>query len=767
MALLRKNIWTLFILLFAGSLLFLLATSYYRWLDIRQTYQTEQENLVELVSNASHSLFVNQEIILDVLGSELTKDPEFLHTVKKMPLLDQLLELNPAIVGFGLATPDGRLTFISSNLDPERLPNLMEQEASRDSFKQALASDSMVLGRTYFMDALNEWLIPIRKAIRDEQGNVLAVMTAGLRIKGASRFFSNQIHMGSYNRVSLIRAHDYYPQYHSSDGEDMALVYTQPVKQEPIKRAIESMLRQSGMTLAALKETEGTVSFQIRTAGWKSIGVARFDNKYQLWTVSEVKLTKVYEDFFESFLYYLVFFIFGQLVIYRLFRLIDAAEEERRQSLIHQASHDPLTQLRNRSYLQMHRDEWLQNENSPEFSVLFVDMDHFKSVNDSFGHEFGDEVLKELANRLRAKTPDQATLIRQGGDEFLIFVHETDDKALLTIAKAIINALSRPYQVGGINFTLGASIGIAKYPLHGRDLDSLLRASDIAMYEAKKHKNSVRIFADEMQKGYLHKLVVEQELRKGLDNNELFMVYQPQIDSAGKLYGVEALVRWQNDQLGFIPPDQFITIAEASGLMPRLGDFVLRRSLIEMKQIQQETGLEFHVSINVSVRQFMQANFMSLLLDAIETSGLSQVFISLEITENLFIEDLDYILPLLQQIHDMGIQISMDDFGTGYSSLSMLRTLPVDELKIDKSFVDNILNDIAARKMIQNIIAIGKNYEMAVLAEGVETQEQADMLARFGCDRFQGYLYSRPLTPEDLREYLQNYIPRLPNKPVS
>lgn len=757
MALLRKNIWTLFILLFVGSLLFLLTISYYRWLNINESYRLKQESLVDLVSNASHSLFVNQEIILDILGSELIKDPDFINKVKTKPLLDQLLDLNPAIVGFGLATPQGKLTFISSNLNPSRLPNLLQQQASRESFQQALESNSMVLGRTYFMEALNEWVIPIRKAIRNEHGKVLAVMTAGLRIKGASRFFSNAIHMDQFNRVSLIRDLDGYPQYQSSEGAEMTLSYDYPVDPDVLRQVGASMRNASGASMATLKESEEMVGFRVSRSDWKTVGVAQFDKKYQLWTVSEVKQSKIYDDFLESFLSYLVFFVLGQIVVFRLFRVIDSAEEQRRQDLIFQASHDPLTRLPNRSYLLMHKEQWFGADKTAEFSVLFVDMDHFKSVNDSFGHEFGDEVLKELAARLRGMTPSEATLIRQGGDEFLVIVPETEDKVLLTMARGIISALSRPYQVEGINFTLGASIGIAKYPLHGVDLDSLLRASDIAMYEAKKHKNSVRIFAHEMQTGYLHKLVVEQQLRKGLDNNELFMVYQPQIDRSGKLYGVEALVRWQNEELGFVPPDQFISIAEASGLMPRLGEFVLRNSLQEVKQVQLDTGLEFHLSINVSVRQFMQANFMTLLLDAIEVSGLSKVFISLEITESLFIEDLDYILPLLQQIHDMGIQISMDDFGTGYSSLSMLRALPVDELKIDKSFVDNILNEDAARKMIQNIIAIGKNYEMAVLAEGVETQAQADLLARFGCDRFQGYLYAKPLKQDDLISFLRTY----------
>ena len=758
MALLRKNIWMLFILLFAGSLLFFVTLSYLRWQTVNEEHQVKQENLIRLVSHASHSLFTNQEIILDILGTELTKDPDFLLEVKKQPLLDHLLTLNPAIVGFGLARPDGKLTFISSNLDLGPLPNLLQQPESRASFLLALQSNRMVLGRTYYMEAAGEWLIPIRKAIRDKQGHTLGVMTAGLRINGASRLFNSALHMGEFNRVTLIRGQDAYPQLHSSEATDMQLDYEKAVGQGVLERAFYSMELETGLSIEQIKAQEIIAPFRVRLADWTSVGVARFDRKYNLWVVSEIKLKKIISEFFDTFGIYFLVFVIGQIIIYKLFKWIAVAEDQRRKDLVFQACHDAVTLLPNRTYLSMNKDKWLNSGDGEPFSVLFVDMDHFKSVNDSFGHEFGDEVLRELAKRLQASAPENATIIRQGGDEFLILSHETNDYSILLLARKIIDRLSKPYQIEGINFTLGASIGIAKYPLHGADLDSLLRASDIAMYEAKKHKNSARIFADEMQTDYLKKLVVEQELRKGIDNDELFMMYQPQINHQGHLYGVEALIRWQNETLGFVPPDKFISIAEASGLMPRLGEFILRRSLNEMKQVQEDMGLEFHVSVNISVRQFMQANFMALLLDAVDESGLSRVFISLEITESLFIEDLDYILPLLNQIHDLGIQISMDDFGTGYSSLSMLRALPVDELKIDKSFVDNILNDDAARKMIQNIIAIGKNYEMAILAEGVETQAQADLLTQFGCDRFQGYLYSRPLTVENLRAYLKNHL---------
>jgi len=253
----------------------------------------------------------------------------------------------------------------------------------------------------------------------------------------------------------------------------------------------------------------------------------------------------------------------------------------------------------------------------------------------------------------------------------------------------------------------------------------------------------------------LNRVNVEQALHKALDKHEFYMVYQPQIDHEGTIYGVEALVRWNSAEMGLVPPDQFIPIAEAAGVMPRLGKFILSTTLKEMKSLQTELGRSLQTSINISIKQFMETHFLDYLIQKIEQENFNRISLCLEITESLFIEDIDYILPLLQKVHELGLHISMDDFGTGYSSLSILRKLPIDELKIDKSFVDAILNDVTAEKMIQNIIAIGKNLEMYILAEGVERKEQEDLLKEYGCDRFQGYLYSKPLTYDALKEFLE------------
>ncbi len=330
-----------------------------------------------------------------------------------------------------------------------------------------------------------------------------------------------------------------------------------------------------------------------------------------------------------------------------------------------------------------------------------------------------------------------------------------NEQELLAQAEKIMQEVSKPYIIGQFNFAIGASIGIAKYPEHGDTLDMLLRASDIAMYEAKKHKNSVRLFASTRQEGYLNRVTLEQTLRQALGKQELYMVYQPQMNHEGHMYGVEALVRWNSKELGLVPPDKFIPVAEASGLMPKLGDFIMKRTLEEMKALQEEMGVPFQVSLSISIKQFKEASFLTKLTKEIEHIKLTNIVLCLEITESLFIEDIEYLLPLLEKIRSMGLYISMDDFGTGYSSLSILRKLPIDELKIDKSFVDTLIEDITAEKMVQNIISIGKNLELAILAEGVETKAQEAKLKTLGCDRFQGYLYAKPLSYEDLKAFVK------------
>lgn len=248
---------------------------------------------------------------------------------------------------------------------------------------------------------------------------------------------------------------------------------------------------------------------------------------------------------------------------------------------------------------------------------------------------------------------------------------------------------------------------------------------------------------------------IEQRLRLAIERQSLFLVYQPQLNRDGQIYGVEALVRWQDEELGFVPPNEFIPVAESSGLMVRLGELIIEKSFVDMARLTGHVKQSIQMSINISVKQFIQVNFIEDLVAMIDRHKVEHSRITLEITENLFIEDLEKFAPICQRLHSLGFKLSLDDFGTGYSSLSMLKALPIDEVKIDKSFVDNIENDEKALNMVQNIIAIGKNFGMKVLAEGVETRHQRDQLTACGCDLIQGYFYSKPLPFEQLVSFAE------------
>ena len=748
MAILQKNIWTIFYILLIGTFIFLGIVSFTKWESVHEKYTTDQVNLVKLVSNATHSLFLAQETTLNILGNQILKD-------KDPRVMDDLLTLNPSIVAFGFVDLDGNYQHVSSNFNKAKLPNLRQHEATKDSFDYTMTQEKMVLGRTYFIAASGHWGIPIRKSIFDHEGKRVGVMTAGLAIEGAFKIFTENLSLGEYNKVTLIRNRDQFVQYQSSNHETPKNLYEKPLQTNFLMSILDTVMRKYHVSIDEIKQKPEIYTIETISTDDKSVQMAlKYEPRYELWILSEIDHNQIVDDFIESFISYVLIFVIVHVILFLLFKIISHAEEKRSKDLIFQATHDELTKLPNRSYLQQSIQKWIYDK-APPFSLYYLDMDHFKNINDSFGHQFGDILLVEFAKRISAMVRKESVVIRQGGDEFVILTYRTDEEDILTHSQSILNEISKPYHIKQFSFVVGASIGIAKYPEHGTSLDMLLRAADIAMYEAKKYKNSVRLFAPSMQSGYLNRVNVEQALHKALDKHEFYMVYQPQIDHEGTIYGVEALVRWNSAEMGLVPPDQFIPIAEAAGVMPRLGKFILSTTLKEMKSLQTELGLSLQTSINISIKQFMETHFLDYLIQKIEQENFNRISLCLEITESLFIEDIDYILPLLQKVHELGLHISMDDFGTGYSSLSILRKLPIDELKIDKSFVDAILNDVTAEKMIQNIIAIGKNLEMYILAEGVERKEQEDLLKEYGCDRFQGYLYSKPLSYDALKEFLE------------
>ncbi len=745
----KRNIWTLYKLLVLLSTFIFISIAFQQWLKIESSHSQEQINTVKIFTKSFESLLKNKEMILDVLGDALINKDSYKIKDSSQEWLDSLLNLNNSIAGFHLSDTDGNVILTSSNLSEVEQSDLLHQSIPSDVFEQTLKSSSMTLGRTYHSEHFEKYILPVRKAIRDDNDHIFTVITAELELDRTD-LFNIKFHSNYNHKVTIIRD-DGFIQLIATEN-NISVDYPRRVSQDFFENVTQSIAKSNFLTLDELKKKPMPSFGYVSDLQNSSLYAIEYLPKFNIWTISKINLNHIILDYLEIMVLYIITFVSIQYAFYYFVRSIDKHEHERHEALLFQANHDALTSLPNRHFLRTHIHRWLR-PTAPPFSLLFMDMDNFKNVNDSYGHEHGDKILQEIARRLSASTDDQTTLIRESGDEFIILTNTTDTYELNRFACDIINNLSQPYEIEQFSFILGCSIGVAQYPEHGTNLNTLLRCADIAMYDAKKRRNSVRVFTESMQSRYLDSIKLEQRLRLAIQQNKLFMVYQPQFNSAGHLHGVEALVRWNDDELGFVSPDTFIPIAESCGLMPTLGQFIINTTLMEMSRLHKELTYEFKVAINISVRQITQEDFLDKLLVSIQSQNYNQRNLTLEITENLFIEDMNKVRPLCNNLKKLGIRISLDDFGTGYSSLSMLGELPFEEIKIDKSFIDNILTCPKSLKMVQSIIAIGKNFDMQVLAEGVEYKKHETVLKQCGCDLFQGYLYAKPMPLNELTKF--------------
>ncbi|MEZ9979677.1 putative bifunctional diguanylate cyclase/phosphodiesterase [Vibrio cyclitrophicus] len=752
MALFKKNIWSLYALIVLLTLMLFAGLGVTKWQSNRNDFTEQQHIQVELFSSSVSSLLTSQEALLEVVGHQLAQQSDFTRTasIQIRPILDKLLDTHPAIAAFDLLNTQGDYLSISSNLQLSDQKNLLQYKETRSSFLDAMASEKMVLGRTYFQESLNSLIIPMRKSISIDGKNIAAVMTAGLRLD-STIVFENNAHAGSYNTLTLLRL-DNYRQFFSSDIESLD-AYSDPVGQDVMKRISKSFNEQIGISIKDAATGKNTYSFVISDEKYHALLSAKYIPDYKLWVVGRTELSYVDNIFINEFGILLIIFMFLQLGFYFLVKSIAKNEQRTRSQLIYQANHDPLTSLPNRLYMRRNIHNWVKNE-SEQFSLLFIDIDNFKCVNDTHGHDFGDKVLKQIALRLMRFRSRLSLVVRESSDEFLFLTPLTNEPEIKRLAERIIDVLSQPYEVENSQFLLGCSIGIARFPEHGKDLDSLLRSADISMYKAKQQQNSYSIFTTEMQDAHIYKMRVEQRLRIAIEKQTLFMVFQPLVRTDKSIHGVEALVRWIDDELGFVPPDVFVPIAESTGLMQKLGAFIIESSVMQIAHLHRTTEQNIGLSINISVRQFSHKSFSEHLLATLEKYQFSAHCLTLEITESLFIEDVTLVKPIFQALKEKDIKISLDDFGTGYSSLSMLKVLPINELKIDKSFIENIAIDQQSLTMVQNIIAIGKNFGMVVLAEGVESNEHFSILKACGCDLMQGYYFSRPIPYDQLCQFL-------------
>ena len=451
----------------------------------------------------------------------------------------------------------------------------------------------------------------------------------------------------------------------------------------------------------------------------------------------------------------------GKLDRELLLRSMQYSIERKRyqEQLEYQANYDALTGLPNRNLLHDRlRQSVFAQRYVRSIGVVFLDVDHFKFVNDSLGHNTGDKLLQKVAERLTASVRDGDTVARLGGDEFILILNDqTGQEVIYRAMQRIITKIAEPIDIDGQELLVTASAGISLYPQDGPDVETLLKNADAAMYRAKeKGRNNFQFYTAEMNRQVNERLKMETSLRRALERNEFELHYQPRIRVGdGALVGCEALLRWQHPELGLTLPERFIGLAEETGLIVPIGEWVIRSACAQARAWQKNGSAPLAVSVNLSMRQFKQEALASAIDDALRKSGLDPRLLEMELTESLVMQDTEAAILVLERLREIGVELSVDDFGTGHSSLSYLTRLPISALKIDQSFVQDVQGKGSPDEGIvaQAIISLAHNLKLKVVGEGVETGPQFEFLKNNACDEVQGYYFGRPMPPAEFERF--------------
>lgn len=419
---------------------------------------------------------------------------------------------------------------------------------------------------------------------------------------------------------------------------------------------------------------------------------------------------------------------------------------------------DPLTNLPNRLLFNQELNKSIHQSRREEsiFAVLFLDLDRFKFVNDTLGHSYGDILLQQAAGRIKSAIGNSNVIARMGGDEFVCIIENlNDEKEAEVFAKRIISSFSDPFTLKETEIFITTSIGISLCPFDGDDVETLITNADNAMYRAKKKgRNQYEKARVDINAGSFEKLLIENNLRKALKEEEFSLYYQPQINlKANRMSSLEALIRWNHPDLGIVYPNEFIPIAEETGLILPIGEWVLRTACIKMKEWQNAGFPPVRVAVNLSALQFLQNDLVTTVKNVLIESGLNPTFLELEITEEMIMHDMQKAIDVLKKLKEIGVSISIDDFGTGYSSLNYLKEFPVDNLKIDRSFIVDIDKNSKSVALTKAIATLAHDLNLKVIAEGVENDKQLSMIKQFSCDIVQGYYFSKPISYDHLVQY--------------
>ena len=717
--------------------------------------QASLKYISSLLAQATRSTFTSNELVLRGLGSELLSQGALNKPENGRALIERMKSIDPGVVGFGLARPDGQLVLVSGLKNGTPLPNLLTNPFAKESFQKCLETKSFQIGRPYFMSQLNNWVVPIRAPLLRPDGTVAAVMTAGYRIEGSSAAWSH-LDVPQGMTIIMIRPDGYrilsMPLPPGDKSAAMNLVYGQPVAASTLER-IKALVEPEGFGELFAPQLKAQVFYYYQKLPEYELLVGSLMPRQAvlvLWLEHMVAPTTLF----------LLVMIGGYFAYRRSVLQLEKSDAELERQLRdaeHRALHDSLTGLANRSLLHQKFKQMTGELRQTERVGLFLfDLDHFKDINDTLGHQVGDKLLCEIGPRFEMVLQGRNFVIsRLGGDEFVVLISAVLEPAeWLDLGQHLRHKLIQPFDLEGMKLEISASVGVAIYPDHGDNSHELMRYADVAMYEAKRSGAGILLYEKIQNIHSLERLALMGSLGAAIDAGQLVLHYQPKLELvSGQVKGFEALVRWQHPELGLLYPDRFITMAETSDVIHRLTLEVLRQAL-EQQQKWKAAGLRYTVAVNLSARNLVDDRLLVALTVMLLDYGIETGELELEITESALMYDPEGALKLLHQFSALGVRLAIDDFGTGFSSMVYLRQMPVSTLKIDMLFVRNMLIKAEDTIIVNSMITLAHNLGMQVVAEGVEDESTLKVLAEMGCEQIQGYFISKPKPWHELADWV-------------